>query len=82
MTDLLIRNVDPDLKRRIEESAREHNRSLSDEIKALLRTACSTQTDNRKLGTLMANLLEPEYRGDDLVFEVKDEPINPPPGFE
>jgi len=82
MTDLLIRNVDPDLKRRIEESARQHSRSLSDEIKALLRTACSTHTDNRKLGTLMANLLEPEYRGDDLVFERKDDPISPPPDFE
>ena len=36
MSDILIRNVRPELKREIEERARAHKRSLSREIEALL----------------------------------------------
>ena len=36
MTDLLIRNIDPELKRQLEERARQHKRSLSEEAKMLL----------------------------------------------
>jgi plasmid stability protein len=81
MTDLLIRNIEPQLKRQIEERARKHNHSLGEEAKALLRQALLVPEDNRKLGTLMYNLIRPEDRGDDLVFEFP-EAASEPPDFE
>jgi hypothetical protein len=81
MADLLIRDVDARLKRKLEESARKNRRSLSDEAKLLLQRALAVGTDNRKLGTLMRELLPPEYRSDDYVFEIPGE-ISRPPDFE
>jgi plasmid stability protein len=81
MADLLIRDIQPHLKREIEQRARANRRSLSEEAKTLLEKALSATKDERKLGTLMSNLLAPEHRGDDLVFEV-DHPMRPPPDFE
>ncbi len=40
MPDLLIRNIDSHLKRRLEASARSHRRSLSEEARMLLRRLC------------------------------------------
>lgn len=37
MNDILIRNIEPELKRLIEDSARSHRRSLSEEVKDKLR---------------------------------------------
>ena len=37
MADLLIRNIELRLERQIQENARKHNRSISDEAKLLLR---------------------------------------------
>ena len=81
MSDLLIRDIDPELKRRLEESAQKHDQSLSDEAKALLRHALTVQSGGRKLGTLMRQLLPPESRSDDYVFEIPGEAA-PPPDFE
>ena len=81
MTDLLIRDIDPRLKRRIEERARKHNRSLSDEAKEILSHGIARSADDRKLGTLMFDSIRPEYRGDDLVFEYNGE-FPKPPDFE
>jgi plasmid stability protein len=81
MTDLLIQNIDPQLKRRLEESAEKHSRSLSDEAKALLHKALFPEPGGRKLGTLMRQLLPPEYRSDDYVFEIRGE-AGPPPDFK
>ena len=78
MTDLLIRNIDPRLKRLIEKRARQNGKSLSEEAKILIRKGLG---DDRKLGTEMVNLVRPEDRGDDLVFEYS-EPISRPPDFE
>ena len=73
MTDLLVRDIDDDLKRLIEVRARAHRRSVSDEVKALLREKLSNIRDDRKLGTEMFNLVQPEDRGDDLDFEFPGE---------
>jgi plasmid stability protein len=83
MTDLLIRNIDPRLKRQLEERARRHRHSLSEEAKALLRRALlparpSAQTG---LGTRLFALAREEDRGDDLVFDVPGE-LSAPPDFE
>ena len=81
MTDLLIRNIDPDLKRQLEERAREHRHSLSEEAKRVLHAGLSVPEERRKLGTEMFNLVRPEDRGDDLIFEAHGE-FPEPPDFE
>jgi plasmid stability protein len=78
MADLLVRDIDPDLKRRIEENARRNRHSISEEAKVLFRKALAGGSETRKLGTAMMNLVPDSCRGDDLVFEV-DEPIRKPP---
>ena len=81
MTDLLIRDIGAQLKRRLEESARENNRNLSEEAKVLIQRALAAGADNRKLGTLMSQLLPAEDRSDEYVFEVSGD-ISRPPDFE
>jgi plasmid stability protein len=81
LTDLLIHNVDPHLMRRIEESARKNNRSLSEEAKEILSRVLAPLPDNRNLGTLMFDSIRPEDRGDDLVFEYRGN-VSEPPNFE
>jgi len=85
MTDLLIRDIDPDLKQQLEDRAQAHRRSLSDEAKLLIRRGLQAPpgetAGERGLGTAMWELVRPEDRGDDLVFEVPGE-IRPPPDFE
>lgn len=81
MADLLIRDIDSELKNLIEQRAREHRRSLSAEAKALLRKAVSGREAPIKMGTFIFSLLEDEYRGDDLVFE-RNDLVRPPPTFE
>jgi hypothetical protein len=81
MPDLLIRDIEPQLKRQLEENARRNNHSLSEEAKLLIRRALAAGNDNRKLGTLMSQLLAPEDRSDDYVFEVPGD-ISRPPAFE
>ena len=80
MTDLLIRNIDPHLKRRLEESARSHRRSLS-EARMLLKKALIEPSDKRQMGTALSELVRKKYRGDDLVFEVPGK-LSRPPHFE
>lgn len=43
MGDMLVRGIDPELKRRLEDSAHRNGRSLSDEAIALLRKAVAAQ---------------------------------------
>ena len=81
MTDLLIRDIDPHLKRQLQESARSHRRSLSEEARMLLKKALVEPSDKRKMGTALLELFPEECRGDDLVFEVPGA-VSRPPDFE
>ena len=81
MPDLMIHDLDVEMKRQIEERASANGRSLSDEAKALIREGLTAKKDDRKLGTLLASLVAPEDRGDDLVFE-PTEPVSRPPDLE
>ena len=85
MADLLIRNVEPELKRQIAKRAGVHRRSLSAEAKLLIRKGISESkselNDERKLGTVMLELIRPEDRGDDLIFEIPGA-VSKPPEFE
>jgi plasmid stability protein len=69
MADVLIRDVDPQLMRRLQERARTHGRSLPEEVKAIIRDKLNEKVDRRRLGTETFNMIRPEDRGDDLVFE-------------
>lgn len=81
MTDLLIRNVEPKLKRELEKRARANGRSLSEEAKILLEKGTAKPATEVGFGTRLFSMLPDEFRGDDLVFEV-DEPVRKPPEFE
>jgi plasmid stability protein len=78
VTDLLIRKIDPKLKRELEKRARAHGLSLSDEAKTVLGAALSGPEPQMKMGTWMASLVPPEDRGDDLVFEYRGDFPKPP----
>lgn len=53
MSDLLIRNLDPELKRRLEEQARRDGRSLSEEAKLLLNRGLKESAPGRPVGTAL-----------------------------
>jgi hypothetical protein len=78
MSDMLVRNVDASLRRRIKESARRNQKSLSDEVKDLVRRGLDTTPPQRKhipegtLGTYLYSLVPEEFRGDDLIFEIEE----------
>lgn len=88
MADLLIRDIDPEMQRLIEERAQRHARDLSAEAKALIEKGLETQEPLTrdfktqepitKMGTWMASLVPPEFKGDDLDFEVRGPPYDPP----
>ena len=56
MADLLIRNIDTKLKRRLEARARRSGRSLSEEAKALIGRAMTETDPARGLGTELVEL--------------------------
>ena len=78
MSDLLIRNIESHLLRRLRASARDHGRSLSEEAKLLLRKALLEAPEKRRMGDALLALVPEEYRGDDLVFEIPEDPSTPP----
>jgi plasmid stability protein len=78
MSDLLIRNIESDLLRRLRASARDHGHSLSDEAKLLLRKALLGPPEKRRMGDVLLALIPEKYRGDDLVFEIPSDPNSPP----
>jgi plasmid stability protein len=80
MPDLLIRDIDPDMKRLIEERAQRHARNLSDEVKSLIQTGLSVPEPEMKMGDWLFSLVPPEYRVD-LDFEYRG-PESKPPDFE
>jgi plasmid stability protein len=80
MTDLLIRNIDPKLKRRLEARARRSGRSLSEEAKALISRAMAETQPARGLGTELVKL----FRAVGPV-EIEERPFQAPrrpPDFE
>lgn len=81
MPNLLIRDIDPALKRQLEECARSHRRSLSDEAKAILRKGMAEREPEVGFGTRLFSMLPDEFRGDDLVFEVPGN-LSEPPDFK
>ena len=81
MSDLLIRNIDPHLKRQLEQSARVHRRSLSEEARLLLKKALLHPAREQQMGTALARLVPKEFRSDELIFEIPED-VSRPPEFE
>ena len=67
MADLLLRDMDDDLKRRLTARARAHGRSLSAEAKALILRGLAAADEPIGLGSRLRDLLPPGDRGDDLL---------------
>ena len=79
MSDLLIRDIDPKLKRRLEARARRSGRSLSEEAKALLGRGLVERRPERPVGTALVELFK--LVGVELDV-ARDETPRPPPDFE
>jgi len=80
MSDLLIRNIDPKLKRRLEARARRSGRSLSEEAKALLTRGMIESRPKRPVGTALVDLFK--SAGPVEIDVARDEVPRPPPSFE
>jgi plasmid stability protein len=78
MSDLLLRNTDFHLLSRLRASARDHGRSVSEEAQVLLRKALWKPIEQRRMGDALLALVPEEARGDDLVFEISQDPSTPP----
>jgi plasmid stability protein len=82
VADLLIRNIKPQLKRRLAERARKSGRSMSDEVKSLIEKGMHTSPQPpKRLGDFLYSLVEDRDRGHDLTFE-RNDLYSPPPNFE
>ncbi len=84
MSDILIRNVRPELKREIEERARANKRSLSREIEALLATGVghTARADRAWPGNRTCRKFVPRNIGsDDFRSSRAIDPERPPPDF-
>ncbi len=83
MSDLLIRNIKPKLKRQLAERAKKHGHSLSVEAQELIQRGLLTSpSPERDFGGWLYSLVPEEHRGDDLVFELPDDGELEPPNFE
>jgi plasmid stability protein len=81
MSDMLIRNMKPQLKRKLVERARKHGHSLSNEAQEVMERGLAVAPAPEKLGTFLFSLTEDRYRGDDLLFE-RNDMVSPPPDFD
>lgn len=83
MGDMLIRGVNSELKKRLEENARKHGRSLSQEALHLMRQALATQTrGGRNLGDRLRIEMRDSFFTDDeraVVEASRKEPDREPP---
>jgi plasmid stability protein len=77
MDSLLVRDIDPVLKRQLAERARTHRRSLSEEAKALIRKGMAAQPRAVGIGTRLFSMVSERWRGDDLVFELPEDRPEP-----
>jgi plasmid stability protein len=78
VSDLLIRNIKPKLKRQLAERAKKHGHSLSDEAQDLIQQGLSAPSPEKNMGEWLYSLVDERDRGDDLVFEIPDGDVTPP----
>jgi antitoxin FitA len=85
MGDMLIRGIDPELKRRLEESARRNGRSLSQEAIALIQRSIAVESaTTQKAGDRLRSLIGNVQFTDDEITSIassRQEPDRAPPDF-
>ena len=85
MGDLLIRGIDEELKRNLEEHARRSRRSLSEEAIFQIRSGLAhEQAGNRKAGDVLRSLVQDKFFTDDELAAIeasRKEADRGPPDF-
>ncbi|RUX25750.1 plasmid stabilization protein [Mesorhizobium sp. M7A.F.Ca.US.011.01.1.1] len=85
MGDMLIRGINPELKRRLEESARLNRRSLSEEAVVLIQKGFATQfAGAEKVGDRLYSLVGDDRFTNDEIQEIarsRSEADRGPPDF-
>lgn len=85
MGDMLIRGINPELKRRLEESARLNRRSLSEEAVILIQKGFATQrASTEKAGDRLYSLVGDDSFTEDEIQEItksRSEADRGPPDF-
>lgn len=84
MGDMLIRGINPELKRRLEESARLNRRSLSEEAVVLIQKGFAIQrASTEKAGDRLYSLVSERFTDDEIqeMATSRGEPDRVPPDF-
>ncbi len=78
MAQLLVRNLDDDVKARLRVLAAEHGRSMEEEVRTILRQAVAAERPKAGLGTRMAALFSKSgLREGESIPELRGEIIKP-----
>jgi plasmid stability protein len=78
MGQLLVRNLDDDVKARLRVLAAEHGRSMEEEVRVILRQAVEEKPHRPGLGTRMAELFSMHgLREGETIQELRGEIIKP-----
>jgi plasmid stability protein len=78
MAQLLVRNLDDDVKARLRVLAAEHGRSMEEEVRAILRQAVVEEENRTGLGTRIAALFAKSgLRDGETIPELRGEFIRP-----
>ena len=80
MASITIRNLDDDVKTRLRMRAAEHQRSMEEEARLILRDAVARKQDPRNLASIVRSHFGPE-NGVDLELPPR-EPAREPPSFD
>jgi plasmid stability protein len=81
MAQLVVRNLEDDVKERLRQRAKRHRQSMEEEVRMILRAAAYEAEDQPGLGTQFARLFEgvgldfeiPELRGEQVRIVTFDE---------
>jgi plasmid stability protein len=78
MAQLLVRNLDDDVKTRLRVLAAEHGRSMEEEVRAILRQAVEERPRSPGLGTrIAARFALSGLRNDEALPDFRDEAVRP-----
>ena len=77
MAQLLVRQIDDDVKRRLQERAAYHGVSMEEEVRDILRAAVLTDKPQLGLGTRIAALFRDIPNNDEPLPEFPRQPFKP-----
>ena len=79
MAQILVRRIEEDVKKRLQDRASRHGVSMEEEARAILRTELlkPDRKNELGLGTRIANLFKDIPDNDEALPELPDEPFDP-----